>query len=313
MGFSYPVDMWKLGSNDWIKYGWTKDFNSNWEPDDQLFIDFSNNEIPIQKLTAIDASHFTIDHITKTCPPPYTLMCSGGVDSQAMLYAWHTSGHKFDVMSVRYKSLGQFFNEHDLPCLSLMSKKFNIPVNYFDLDIIHLLENELPLLVKINDCASPHICTYIKFINAVQSGTAIFSGNFLTHIKESVVDYTLLGTHRHSLINNRVKVIPNFFTFTPELAYSFVRGYKTINNSTKDNTYLNNGFDIFIPEKKFTGFEKIKEYYDSFEDRVDNITRLTFISKASSRVFDLLFRYPYEGSGLCKQTHKTRAYFKNDI
>ena len=305
--------MWELGHNNWIKYGWTDKLNTEWVPDDQLFVDYLNNGLPIADIDALSAAHLAIDAIVKTYPAPYTLMCSGGVDSQAMLYAWHTSGHKFNVMSFRYKSVGQFFNEHDLVCLSQISQKFNIPINYVDLDVIHFLEGELPEVARINDCDSPQICTHIKFIEAVPVGTVLFAGNFLTPTRQSVMDYTLLGVHRHSLINEQVRVIPNFFTFTPEIAYSFAWvDEKKINTTIKNSVYLHNGFDIFIPEATYTGFEKIKNYYNSFRNRIDTFTWLKYSSKPSHRVFDVLFRYPYEGSGLCKSRHKPVGLIKKE-
>ena len=320
--------MWELGNDNWIKYGWTNKLNNEWVPGDQLFVDFLNNGIPIEDIDAVRAAHLAIDAITRTFPSPYTLMCSGGVDSQAMLYAWHTSGHKFQVTSVRYKSVGQFFNEHDLVCLSQMSEKFNIQVNYVDFDIINFLENDLSLTAKTNDCDSPQICTHIKFLEAVPSGTAIFAGNFLTSSGQSAMNYTLLGVHRHALINKRINIIPNFFTFTPELAYSFIRKMNestnkkinnTIDTSIKNTTYIDSGFDILIPVlkyfddkpvTKFTGFETLKEYYEGFGDKVDKFTRFKFSSKESDRVFDILFRYPYEGSGLCKQSYRPMGLIK---
>ena len=320
--------MWELGHNNWIKYGWTDKLNAEWVPGDQLFVDYLNNGMLIADMDAISAAHLAIDAIVKTYPAPYTLMCSGGVDSQAMLYAWHTSGHKFEVISVRYKSIGQFFNEYDLVCLSQISQKFNIPINYVDFDIINFLENDLSLTAKINDCDSPQICTHIKFLESVSSGTAIFAGNFLIPDGTSVINYTLFGMHRHALINRRIKIIPNFFTFTPELAYSFIEKVfdntnkkinNTIDTTIKNTTYLDSGFDILIPEikyfdngpvTKFTGFETLKEYYEGFGDKVDKFTRFKFSSKESDRVFDILFRYPYEGSGLCKQSYRPMGLIK---
>ena len=68
-------------------------------------------------------------------------------------------------------------------------------------------------------------------------------------------------------------------------------------------TMISRNLNIIRQPEKFNGFENIKKYYDKYFNRVKPIDRLKFASKPSKRVFDLLFRYPYEGAGKCKSSN----------
>ena len=193
--------MWTMGHNDWIKYGWGDDLHNTWQRGDSLVIDFTNGNEPFEKLSPLDAAIDAVNKIVATHPAPYTLMCSGGVDSQAMMWAWLKSGHPFNVVSIKYVSNGTWFNDHDLDTLVQFTEKNNIPVTYYEFDIIDFLENgELQKISVANDCQSPHICTYIKMSQLITSGTILFSGNWLSP-DISGLNYTILGCHRYAFTN----------------------------------------------------------------------------------------------------------------
>jgi hypothetical protein len=288
--------MWSLGHENWIKYGWGKTFEKNQQKNNTLYIDYRDYTPAIEKMSAIDAAFLTIDLITKTYPAPYTLMCSGGEDSQAMLWAWKLSGVPFNVVSVRYVTDGIFYNEHDLTALFQFVEKNNINVQYYDFDIIEFLENGHHGIATKFDCGSPQISTYIKMTELVKTGTILFSGNFIMNTRRSsqggVVNWILLSMHRYSLslkeTNSVRQLIPFFFLHHPKLAY----GLQPHVVRHKNDTYVKNGFEI-IPVPKQTGFEKVKEYYDQYQDRVSMTDRLKYNTMQSKRVMDLLFRYPY--------------------
>jgi len=292
--------MKKMGANDWIKYGWGEKLNDEKSPTDDFYMDFSSYKTGNINIMPIDAAVAAIHEIAKSYPPPYTLMCSGGVDSQSMCYAWIKSKVPFNVVSIRYISNGIFFNEHDLKSLNEFSKLHNIPVEYKDFDLINFLENDFPTVVKDNDCDSPHICTYIKISEMIDCGTILYSGNII-FVGTTNINYTLLGLHRYDMLNgnsNR-RIIPFFFIHDPVLAFSFHDAF------SKDSDHLNSpfgiytkgGFSIVKPPEKYTGFEKIKDYYDQFFNRVPGKVRLKFKNKASPRTFDNLFRHPYQRHG----------------
>jgi len=287
--------MWSLGHNNWIRYGWGKTFSKTPKEHDITHVDYRDHSDAVEKISAIDAVLLTIDLIIKTYPAPYTLMCSGGEDSQAMLWAWKLSGVPFNVVSVRYVSAGVFFNEHDLVTLCEFVEKNKIDVQYYDFDIIDFLENDHHDVATKFDCGSPQISTYIKMTELVKTGTIIFSGNYITNstqTKTGVVNWILLSMHRYSLFlketNADRQLIPFFFLHHPKLAY----GFQPHIIRHKYDAYVKNGFEIILVKKQ-TGFEKVKNHYDQFKDRVSIIDRLNYANLPSNRVMDLLFRYPY--------------------
>lgn len=218
-------------------------------------------------------------------------MCSGGTDSQAMIYAWLKSGIPFNIISIKYTSNGTWWNQHDLSTLEEFTNLNKLNVEFKEFDIIHFLENELEYISKIYECPSPQISTHIKMTDLVPEGTIIFSGNFIENEKYASLTPALLGLHKFSLYKKRknINVIPFFFLEYPELAYAFH------GNRLKNAKYLENGFQIIPQPEKFTGFEKLKNFYDKYSERITEKDRLKFSGKRSNRVFDLLFRYPYEG------------------
>ena len=279
--------MWQLGHDNWIKYGWGPELKFNQiDPETEFQIDFSSCKI--SNSTPLEAAIDAVKKIVENYPAPYTLMCSGGVDSQAMILAWLASGYPFEIMSFRYISENIFFNDYDLVELDKLAESHHLTINYQDLDIISFLENSLrPLAIKI-DCSSPQFCTHMKFADFVPIGTLIYSGNVLSNVG-AALSYSMLGMHRYSIEieTENKKIIPFFFLHTPDLAYSF------ISNKLSDKEYVKAGFQVIFPHKKYNGFEKIKEYYDKYTRRVSSLDKLRYADRPSKRVFDQLFRYPY--------------------
>jgi hypothetical protein len=225
---------------------------------------------------------------------------SGGIDSQAMLYAWKTSNHPFNVYTFRYN---QTYNIHDIKTLFLFCEQENIPYTIVDFDYFKFLKEEYDSIAKKYKCSSPQISMHIKMATMF-TGTSVFSGNFLA-TGSAVLSYAILGIYRYSRTNEGKNTIPYFFLHTPELAYSMY-GFKQCNfdemNELERTGYLRKshaynlvGFPVIPQEGKFTGFEKFKEHYDSHTYvKDDPKNRLKFGSKPSARPFDWLFRYPYE-------------------
>jgi len=280
--------MWEMGHDNWIKYGWGPELSSDYSRGKELHMDFTNNN-PEKILSPSEAAIDAVHKIAKTHPAPYTLMCSGGVDSQTMILSWLAAGVPFQIMSFRYISENIFFNEHDLITLECLSKLYGLEINYQDLDIISFLENELDKINQLTDCGSPQFATHIKFFDFVPNGTIIYSGNVLQQ-NRALLTYVGLSIHRNAIniASETKKIIPFFLLHTSDLAYCFL-------NNPQINPILNpNIFPITCqPVQKFNGFEKIKEYYDKYSKRVTTQHKLKGACYPSSRVFDLLFRYPY--------------------
>jgi hypothetical protein len=264
-------------------------------------LDFTVREFKETVKSSLSAAIEAVNDIVEKYPPPYNLLVSGGIDSQAMLYAWKMSGHPFNAISFRYN---QDFNWHDIKTLPQFCEQENIDYQIIDFDYLGFLENEYDSIAKKYRCSSPQIAMHIKMAMML-SGTRIFSGNFLFSDAASISP-AILGIYKFSITDEGKNTIPYFFLHTPELAYSLNYFKKSVYKAQTlidvDVPYINRviayqemGFPVIAQDTKFTGFEKFKEYYDShtyvLEDRNN---RLKYHGKASHRPFDWLFRYPYE-------------------
>jgi hypothetical protein len=266
---------------------------------DQL-LDFTVSEFKETVQSPIQAAVEAVNDIVKNYPPPYNLFVSGGIDSQAMLYAWKISNQPFNAYTFRYN---ETYNVHDIQTLFLFCERENIPYTIVDFDYFKFLEEEYDSIAKKYNCSSPQISMHIKMATMF-TGTNVFSGNFLL-TQSAELTPAILGIYRYSRTNEGKNTIPYFFLHTPELAYS-IHGFKqdnfseiheleTLGYQYKAQVYNLVGFPVIPQEKKFTGFEKFKEHYDSHTYVKDNPkNRLRFGNKPSARPFDWLFRYPYE-------------------
>jgi len=277
--------------------------------DGTFYFNFSNKHR--KQLSALEAAQFTIDYITKNYPPPYTLYLSGGVDSQAMLYAWHNSNVPYNTFSAVYGS--QKFNAHDLEHLNLFSKKYNIPINYYEFDVINFLETEHDTYANLYYCGSPQFTTFMKLTELTPEGTVIMSGNYLSWAGAGTPSHNGWGLYHYGM-KKRANFIPWFFMETRELAYSFdvsinvlrelhpelkdvsVDGYDPTGYEAKVRRYQYHGFPVIKQDQKYNGFERLKEFYDTNSPRepsgIDKISRLP--TQNSHRNFDLLYRNKYE-------------------
>lgn len=260
-------------------------------------------------LKPLQAAHYTIDYICKNYPPPYTLMLSGGVDSQAMLYAWHTSGKQFNTFSGVYNDN---FNDLDLSYIKKFSEIHNIPINFVNFNLLDFLQNYHISYVYKYRCGSPHMTTFMRLSEMITEGTVLMSGNFIAPFGTRVpIDRNNFGLYKYAKISNR-SIVPYFFCETEELAYSFrfnkgnierkgprriQQGYNAASYDQKVELYQMNGFPVIKQDYKMTGFEKVKEFYDeNFKNQVTKRMVLAGVTpmQQSTRVFDVLLRNKYE-------------------
>lgn len=255
---------------------------------------------------AIAEALSAIDKISKEYPAPYTIFCSGGVDSQAMLWAWYISGVPFKAIHYSYNGM----NDHDTDHLKAFCDTYNIRLEILDFDPVSFWNTQEYIdLAKKIDCASPHILSYIKMISN-HPETCVMAGNFLEPEITSL-NYTILGLDRFR-VSDKANFIPFFFLHTPELAYSFknlyvknldkgefIEGPRILSGwhyKTKCVTYQQQGFPVISQDSKKSGFEKIKDMMDSL--KVPANLRLKYHSQLSKRPMDLLYRYAlYEHIG----------------
>lgn len=242
----------------------------------------------------IDAGHDAVLEIASKYPRPFYLMCSGGVDSQAMAYIWSKTGVPFDCINFLYTdNQAKFYNTHDIDTFHQFARLNNIPYRSKIFNYWQFLENDLELLSETYNCASPQITAYIALSDTIADGTVIFSGNFFrTYIPP--FDYDILALDRYSQNCTTHKVIPFFLCYTKDLAFiSNIIRFPQFHNSYKEKCeiYRHFGIPIVEQETKLSGFELIKDYFDNLPELVSAQDRLRYCNEQSQRVFDLAYRY----------------------
>lgn len=306
---------------NWISYGWGKSLNLNYVPfyssqdndeEKSLFLNFNNN---FSSSEILDAGIAAIEKITKEYPEPYTLMLSGGVDSQTMFYIWLQSGKKFKTRTFLYN---QVYNFHDISTLVSVSNKFRYKFEFENIDVFNFFQNELQTYALDYHCTSPQICLYMKMSTKINEGTVIFSGNLIDK-SNAGLNYSILGMHRYSESNNKIsnkKIIPFFLLSTPELAFSAFKNF----DPKVDNYYLDkirvlreSKIPIIPQSTKFSGFEEIKNYYDTFYPIPTKmkLRYFNYINNKSTRSFDIHLRYPLEQ--LMPYSNKVKVIGINNI
>jgi len=258
----------------------------------------SDLNIYIKKFTPskslLEAGLEAVDNIVKNYPSPYYLMCSGGVDSQALAYIWKESGYNYQCVSFLYTdNNGKFYNTHDIDTFHVFAKQNNIDYTTKIFNYWSFLDNDLLTIAKQYNCASPQITAYIALANSLQTGTVIFSGNFFYPDKPPF-DFDILALYRYSLQSTSPSVIPFFFAHTEDLAFigrTLTQPHFYNDYQSKCYVYKESGIPIIEQDTKLSGFELIKDYFDNVPNLISPSDRLRYASKPSKRQFDIAYRY----------------------
>jgi hypothetical protein len=276
---------------NWMRFGWGSEFSQTFDPAIPFHIDISN--LIKSNKSLLEISTRVIKRIIEKYPPPYHLMLSGGMDSQIMLWCWLNSSIPFHPVSVKYVGAPEYkevLNDHDLVELEQFANNHNVQIDYKYFDIINFLENNLENYAIKYQCTSPQLCTHMCMSEQLIEGTIIFSGNFAIDFG---YNYTILGLKRYAETSGR-SIIPFFLLHDPELAglVKYVSGKEKKYSIKKCEEYTNLGAPVIPQPKKQTGFEVIKDYYDTRKDLiVSPKIRIKYANMPSKRKFDLLFRY----------------------
>ena len=181
-------------------------------------------------------------------------------------------------------------------------------------------------------CDSPQITLHMKMSELVTEGTAVFSGSFE---ETEGMDYTILGLQRYAFKTNR-NIVPYFFKYSRSLETALYRlpdeikkkikneldnyavtGTDTISKINQTVRYLSKvrllqevGFPVVPQPMKYSGFEKIKDYYDDVPNLISAADKIKYFNKPSKRAFDIAFRYKLADTiGFCEKEPNTLHYY----
>lgn len=218
------------------------------------------------------------------------LCFSGGVDSQAMLSSWIEAGLEVDVYTLNFKDN---LNKQDVDHARMYCKKHGIKLNEIEFDVVNFLSRDnFSTGVKYKS-SSPHFNVHYRLFEILQSMgyTGVCCGGDAPIKYNGLWGGNLLPAPMNFINFSRISKFPvqgSFLSFYPELAWSiglfanqFIYksvyskdGYLVLNRNQeflqyntderyrqKISSYLLAGFNIIPQDKKYTGFELVKDYF----------------------------------------------------
>lgn len=248
------------------------------------------------------------------------LCLSGGIDSQAMVQCWKEAGLKFDVAIAVFNNN---LNKQDSDHAKLFCNKYDIPYKELKIDIIQFLNRENYSIAQKYNSYSPHFNVHYKIVEilAEMGYTGACFGGVTPYKKNNIYGNNFSGAPFHFLkIQNKLPIPMqgSFLSFYPELAWAIGLQCESVEHeeekslekfvSQEQLDYLNDlrylkkiksykktKLKIIPQDKKYTGFELVKEYYAekfndgwAFEKRFRHPIVKAFCSDKQNYAFDFL-------------------------
>lgn len=215
------------------------------------------------------------------CGDNPVLCLSGGIDSQAMVQCWQEAELNFDVAVMVFNDN---LNDHDVSIALEYCEQRNIKPIIYELDVIKFLTRESSEYQEKYRCSSPQFATHYRLFDWLRErysgiccgGTALAPGKTtwgpgLSAAQINFLEYATV---------NKFPVVGNFLGYDPALSWSiailtqkhehdwnFITDFSQLTDFTRYQLkafgYKRHGFDILLQENKFTGFEKVKNYFEA--------------------------------------------------
>jgi hypothetical protein len=256
---------------------------------------------PIAKiLSPIEESVRAAQIINQNYVKPFWICLSGGVDSEAMAFAFLKAQVPFKVAIWRYNG---GLNNHDIRHAMEFCERHDLEFEIIDFDVISFLESPAftDFMLTYRN-RSPQFAVHMKCLEQLD-GTSlmpwqpimVINSHENLGIKErfilTIPDDRHFSFYRFCVEKN-ISCIPFFFLFTPELAYSFLRlpafrdsllpDCPLSKYELKCRTFREGRFEIQAKAAKYTGFENVILYY---QERFNDF---------SKNPFNEYFRLPFE-------------------
>lgn len=223
------------------------------------------------------------------------LCLSGGIDSECMLDAF--SGLDTDIYFLRFQN---DLNDFDISTGLSICESRGLKFKVIDIDVIRFFESGLYLEYgRKYRCQSPQLATHMWLLDQID-GVPILAGNpFVRTVLNGGYFFIGLPGDLHCSLfryfeQNKRFGVPWFFIYSPEQIAAFLNtptaqmfaaqngGPDLYTYAAKCNQYSEAGFAARPRENKYTGFEKVRAYYDAK------------LGTANGQGFDQLFRRPLE-------------------
>ena len=324
----------KLFYDDWLDY--RKLFTT--EGDIDLPVNLSTEFFQNLKFDTDSLKQYRIDAATRcaeTLGNNPALCFSGGVDSQAMLQAWREAKLKFKVFTLVFNDN---LNIQDVAHARHYCSVNNIELIEIPFDVIKFLTRDnFNVGIKYKS-RSPHFNVHYEMFDMLRDKgyTGVCAGGTIPFKNGDMwgtsFEYNPLNFIQYAQISG-FAAQGSFLSFSPELCWTITlqtpdswpfrpeyfndRSMEFINNINasryidKLEGFRKTGFDVIPQEKKYTGFELVRDYFEkltgdgwTFEKRFRmpfakvitvkyGITRLQFVNSNQSvvdSIYDNNFR-----------------------
>lgn len=213
------------------------------------------------------------------------LAISGGIDSQAMLQCFIENKIDFDAYVCKFNDN---LNSHDVEFARFIANTNNIKLKEIDFNIINFLVRENYDIGIKYQSASPHFNTHYKFYDILfdlghtgvcAGGNAPecindeygvnFDRNPLTYIKYSTISQKVchgnfLGYHPKLSWAISLLTQPVYVDYNPARQDAEVKDkISELKYIHRLNGYHKAGLNVVRQKQKYTGFEKVKKYFES--------------------------------------------------
>jgi len=228
-------------------------------------------------------------HCAETLGEKPALTLSGGIDSQCMVQAFKDADLKFDVYTLVFKNN---LNKQDVDSARNYCNTLGIKLNEIELDVVSFLTRENYEYGLKYKSASPQFNTHYKMYDIIadMGYSGVCSGGNYIRRNKNTYGINFKRNELNFINYSLVSGFPcqgSFLNFYPNLSWALClltqdydlefeilnKSPKYFNESDKSkiekNVYQNKlisyrkaGFNIIPQDKKYTGFEFVKKYFE---------------------------------------------------
>jgi hypothetical protein len=250
--------------------------------------DYSQVDLNLLELNATAFKHYrttAAQRIAGSMGNRIALAVSGGADSQAMIQSFIEADVSIELTHLTFKNN---YNQHDTEFAVQTAKRFNLPINLIELDAFSFLHHQMEAYADRYQCSSPQFaCHHWYYEQLIAQGyTGVVAGGDSWTPTEDGWDWSVTGPRQSWLTFGQVNnwpIMGNFLGSSWQLNLALACCYsrrawfrqskdidqvgrlsrETIRDrySEKLKSYARFGFNIEPQANKFTGFEKIKDYF----------------------------------------------------
>jgi len=268
--------------NDWLDCsglinGTDVDHIVNLDPEFFTNLKFDNESLRQYRIDAAIKCSETLGDNPALC-------LSGGIDSQAMVQAWHEANLKFTTVIMVFKD---GLNKQDSDHAKMFCEKNNYPYIELPFDIVNFLSRDNYSTSEKYKSISPHFNTHYRMAELLRNMgyTGVCCGGCTPYNDKGGYGYNF---EKASFDFIRIQDIlgiafqGSFLSFYPELSWSIafltdpIDANTELNDTWEDYLFSNHerylkkvksyqraGFEIIPQETKYTGFELVKKYFEN--------------------------------------------------